>query len=271
MPELPEVETSCRGIAPHIDQKTVAQVVVRNRALRWPIPDNFEKALSGQKLQRVHRRGKYLLLEFVTGTALLHLGMSGNVRIVTRNTPVEKHDHLDIDFGDSAVLRLNDPRRFGAALWTVEPIDQHPLIAHLGPEPLTEQFDSQCLYKASRKRKMPIKSLIMDSQVVVGVGNIYANEALFMSGIRPRRAAGRLTRIEAERLTENIKKVLSDAIKRGGTTLKDFVGGDGKPGYFAQELLVYGRGGETCKRCGELLKEIRMNNRATVYCPSCQQ
>lgn len=271
MPELPEVETTCRGISPHVVNRTVKAVVVRQPQLRWPVPGDLAEQVVGRKLLGVARRGKYLLLRFPTGHMLVHLGMSGNLRIVERREDPGYHDHVDIDFGEKCVLRLNDPRRFGAVLWTSAPLPEHELLGHLGPEPLEELFDADYLYQRSRKRKQAIKAFIMDSKIVVGVGNIYANEALFAAGIRPTRAAGTVSRAAMERLVSEIKQVLARAIEQGGTTLKDFVGGDGKPGYFQQQLLVYGRQGEPCKQCKKPLKEIRLGQRSTVYCTSCQR
>jgi len=270
MPELPEVETTCRGIAPHIEGKRIAQVVVRDHRLRWPIPEALPRLLKNRTLLEVSRRGKYIILRFSHGHALVHLGMSGNLRIVEIDTPPAKHDHIDLVFGRSCILRLCDPRRFGAFLWTDEAVSEHKLIAHLGPEPLSDDFTDEVLFKASRKRKVAVKSFVMDSKVVVGVGNIYANEALFMAGIRPTKAAGSLSRAACISLSEHIRTVLAKAIEQGGTTLKDFVGGDGKPGYFKQELKVYGRGGEPCVNCAKPLKEIQLGARATVYCTACQ-
>lgn len=271
MPELPEVETSCRGVAPHVVGRTLKQVIVRNSQLRWPIDERLAEILEGRKLLELSRRGKYMLFRFKHGHLLMHLGMSGSVRVVEAATEPEKHDHVDFIFGLDAVLRFTDPRRFGAIVWTDQPTEEHKLIQHLGPEPLSEEFSADYLYQQTRKRKQAIKVLIMDSKVVVGVGNIYANESLFMSGIRPGRAAGRVTRAEIELLLLNIKKVLKKAIAQGGTTLKDFVGGDGKPGYFKQELNVYGRDGEPCLSCGTVLKSQRHVQRASVYCPVCQK
>ncbi|GAB3111137.1 bifunctional DNA-formamidopyrimidine glycosylase/DNA-(apurinic or apyrimidinic site) lyase [Aestuariicella hydrocarbonica] len=271
MPELPEVETTCRGIAPHVVNKIVQAVVVRQPQLRWPVPANLAEQVVGQKLLGVTRRGKYLVLRFATGHMLVHLGMSGNLRVVARREDPGYHDHVDIDFGAQCVLRLNDPRRFGAVLWTSAPLLEHELLAHLGPEPLEALFDADYLYQRSRKRKLAIKAFIMDSKVVVGVGNIYANEALHAAGIRPTRAAGTVSRAAMERLVSEIKQVLARAIEQGGTTLKDFVGGDGKPGYFQQQLLVYGRQGQPCRGCKKPLKEVRLGQRSTVYCTSCQR
>jgi len=270
MPELPEVETSRRGIAPHIEGRKVKRVIVRETRLRWPVPSDLAELLEGEKLLSVARRGKYLLLQFPQGHVLMHLGMSGNVRVVSQQQAVVKHDHVDIVFAGDKVLRLNDPRRFGALLWTSGEVAEHELIRHLGPEPLSEDFTLERLYQRSRKRKQAVKTLIMDSRVVVGVGNIYANEALFKAGIRPSKAAGLVSKAAYKCLFDEIREVLKRAIEQGGTTLKDFVGGDGKPGYFKQELLVYGRGGKPCTVCKKPLKEIRLGQRSTVYCTSCQ-
>ncbi len=270
MPELPEVETTRRGIEPHIVGRLVATVSLRQPQLRWPVPSQLPQLLHRRKLLQITRRGKYLLLRFEHGHALLHLGMSGSLRIVAADAPPQKHDHIDLIFNHGLALRLTDPRRFGALLWTQEPLEQHPLLANLGPEPLSDEFDGHYLYQRSRTRRQSIKSFIMDSSTVVGVGNIYANESLFMAGIRPSRAAGKVSLTRYESLVKHIKAVLCQAIDRGGTTLRDFVGSDGKPGYFKQELQVYGRGGEPCASCRKPLKEVRLGQRSTVYCTSCQ-
>lgn len=270
MPELPEVETTLRGIAPHTLNRKVSRVLIRQPSLRWPIPTELPSLIEGRKLQNISRRGKYLLLEFVTGQALIHLGMSGSLRIVLADTPPNTHDHFDFIFGDIA-LRYHDPRRFGCLLWVEGDPTEHKLLAKLGPEPLTNEFNADYLFERSRKRTQAIKQFIMDSHIVVGVGNIYANESLFMSRIKPIRKAGTLTRKNCEDLVRDIKFVLTRSIEQGGTTLRDFVGGDGKPGYFKQQLLVYGRGGEPCTQCGKRLKEVRMTDRTTVYCVDCQK
>lgn len=270
MPELPEVETTLRGISPHTLKRTVSKVVIRQPSLRWPIPDNFPALIEQQMLLGITRRGKYLLFEFSQGHGLVHLGMSGSLRIVDAATPSNPHDHFDWIFGDIA-LRYHDPRRFGCLLWVEGQPHEHKLLANLGPEPLTDEFTADYLFQRSRKRSQAVKQFIMDSHVVVGVGNIYANESLFMSRIKPLRKAGSLTRKNCEDLVQNIKFVLNRSIEQGGTTLRDFVGGDGKPGYFKQQLLVYGRGGEPCTECGKPLKETRMNDRTTVYCVNCQK
>jgi len=270
MPELPEVETTRRGIEPHIKGCKVSKITIRNARLRWPIPTDLPELLANRKLCAIHRRGKYLLFEFTHGHLIVHLGMSGSMRVIKTKEVHGKHDHVDIGFGKTT-LRFNDPRRFGAILWEDGDIYKHKLLNHLGPEPLSDIFDAEYLYKCSRKRSQAIKSWIMDSKIVVGVGNIYANEALFNSGIHPLKAAQKLTKTQTINLVKEIKEVLSKAITRGGTTLRDFVGGDGKPGYFAQELNVYGRGGEPCKSCGKTLTEKRLTQRSTVYCTHCQK
>lgn len=271
MPELPEVETTLRGLSPHLVGHRVAAVEIRNAALRWPVPADLPQLLSGQQIHGLSRRGKYLLMAFAHGHLLLHLGMSGSLRMVAAHNPPGKHDHLDIAVVNSGTLRLTDPRRFGAALWVATDPMLHPLLARLGPEPLEPAFDGDYLYRVSRGRKIPVKSLLMDSHVVVGVGNIYANEALFRCGIRPLAPAGRISASRYQALARAVREVLARAIEYGGTTLRNFVGGDGKPGYFSQELNVYGRGGEPCHHCGIALKAIRLNQRATVYCGRCQR
>lgn len=270
MPELPEVETTRRTIEPYLNGQVVRAATVRQRALRWPVPRNLHALVQGQKVLSVDRRGKYLLLQLMSGTLLIHLGMSGHLRILPVGTPAEKHDHVDIILSSQLVMRLTDPRRFGAVLWIKKDPLQHSLLAHLGPEPLEKEFSGNYLFEKSRKRKTPIKSFIMDSKLVVGVGNIYANEALYRAGIRPTQAAGRLSASQCESLVDAIRAVLEKAIRAGGTTLRDFLSAEGKTGYFQQELLVYGRGGEPCLACRQPLKEIRLGQRSTVYCSHCQ-
>ena len=270
MPELPEVETTRRGVAPHAVGRTLTEIIVRNRQLRWPIPNELPGLARNSVLLDIRRRGKYLLFQFEPGYALLHLGMSGSLRVVPTVSEPGKHDHLDLCFGD-VCLRYNDPRRFGSLLWAGTNPEKHPLLCHLGPEPLGEHFHADYLYDKTRKRTQNIKTLIMDSKIVVGVGNIYANEALFAAGIHPLKVASKTSRAQLERLIVAIKTILSYAIKRGGTTLRDFVGGDGRPGYFAQELQVYGRGGEPCRQCNKALTEKRVAQRSTVYCVACQR
>ncbi|WP_440054966.1 bifunctional DNA-formamidopyrimidine glycosylase/DNA-(apurinic or apyrimidinic site) lyase [Pseudoalteromonas sp. T1lg65] len=269
MPELPEVEVSRLGIEPHILNQTVTEVRVHNAQLRWPVPSEVQQ-LTGQQVDAVKRRAKYLLIETTVGTAILHLGMSGNLRVVEASTELKKHDHVEIQFATGKVLRLNDPRRFGAFLWQ-QPGESHTLFAKLGPEPLTDAFTAEHLFELSRGKKVPIKQFIMDNHIVVGVGNIYANESLFKAGIHPKREAGKVSLKRYQSLTPIIKDTLAAAIVQGGTTLKDFAQTDGKPGYFAQQLLVYGRKGELCVECQSPLKEIRLGQRSTVYCPQCQR
>lgn len=270
MPELPEVETTRRGIAPHCEGQTIVGVTVRNASLRWPVPSDLGARLEGHTIRSIDRRAKYLFLNLDHGTVIVHLGMSGSLRVITDHTHPLTHDHIDLALQSGVILRFNDPRRFGCWLWT-DSTEDHPLIRDLGPEPLVPEFNGAHLFRLSRGRNTPVKSFIMDNHVVVGVGNIYANEALFKAGIHPRRKAGRISLDRYHRLAEGIRETLSAAILMGGTTLRDFVNSDGKPGYFAQSLLVYGRGGEPCRNCGQALKEIRMNNRATVYCARCQR
>ncbi len=271
MPELPEVETTRRGIAPHVTGRTISAVIVRQPRLRWPVPRGLDNKLRGQTIQRVGRRAKYLLLTLDSGTLIIHLGMSGSLRLVDAAAPAQKHDHIDILLDDARALRLTDPRRFGAVLFTRDAVESHQLIAHLGPEPLANPFNGNYLFTRSRGRRSSIKQFLMDGRVVVGVGNIYANEALFMAGIHPGREAGRISRTRYVRLAEAVKTVLGEAIRQGGTTLRDFVGGDGRPGYFAQQLNVYGREGESCPRCGRAIRQIRQGQRSSYYCPACQR
>ncbi|MDH5444301.1 MAG: bifunctional DNA-formamidopyrimidine glycosylase/DNA-(apurinic or apyrimidinic site) lyase [Gammaproteobacteria bacterium] len=270
MPELPEVETTRRGIEPHLLNKTVTGVIVRQSQLRWPVPRALDKKISGQTIHAIERRGKYILLKLDTGSIMLHLGMSGSLRVLNSDTPPEKHDHVDLQFGSHQCLRLRDPRRFGSLHWLTQDPYQHKLLKDLGPEPLSNIFDKEYLFNRSRKRKLAIKLFIMDSKIVVGVGNIYASEALFRAGIRPSRPAGRVTQKEYDKLVTAIKQVLKDAIQSGGTTLQDFTNSDGKPGYFKQALHVYGREGEACHFCKSLIKHRVMGQRATYYCPNCQ-
>jgi len=269
MPELPEVEVCKLGVRPHIMQQSVERVEVRQWQLRWPVP---EKVLSikGQKVISVHRRSKYLMIEFSSGTLLLHLGMSGTIRVIDSNTEVAKHDHFDLVFENGKALRLNDPRRFGAVLWLEGHEDTDGILSKLGPEPLSDDFDSGYLFTKAKGRKVPIKTFIMNNDIVVGVGNIYANEALFKAGIRPTAITGKLTKKRLDILIAEIKLVLARAIEQGGTTLKDFTQADGRPGYFAQSLNVYGRAGLPCLVCDTTLEEVRQSNRSSVFCIKCQ-
>ncbi len=271
MPELPEVETTRRGIAPHVLKHSVCDVIIRQSKLRWPIPRGLKNRLVGHAINAVERRAKYLLLRFDHGTLILHLGMSGSLRIIKASTTHGKHDHFDLVFDSGNALRLTDPRRFGAVLWTTDQPDKHELLKSLGPEPLDKGFDTDYLFQRSRGRKGTIKQFIMDGKIVVGVGNIYASESLYLAGINPKTAAGKISRERFARLVDMIKKVLAEAIKQGGTTLRDFVGGDGKPGYFAQQLKVYGREGEPCPGCGLPVRQVILGQRASYYCPHCQK
>ena len=271
MPELPEVETTLRGIAPHLKNRQVASVVIRNPKLRWPIPKNLPDLLRGQTIRGLQRRAKYLLIAFDHGTLILHLGMSGSLRIQPAGTPAAIHDHFDLVMNDAQLLRLRDPRRFGAVLWHTGDVAQHPLLATLGPEPLQQDFDGAYLHRATRSRSVAIKQALMDSHLVVGVGNIYANEALFRAGIRPQLPANKLSLPRCRRLAQCIKDVLQEAIKQGGSTLRDFVHSDGSSGYFQQNYFVYGRTGEPCRVCHTTIKQIRQGQRSTFYCPNCQR
>jgi formamidopyrimidine-DNA glycosylase len=270
MPELPEVETTRRGIAPYCLQQRIAGVVVRDGRLRWPVREDLPVLLAGQRIDRLERRAKYLLLEVSRGTLLIHLGMSGSLRVLPAPQPVQTHDHIDLVLENGVRLRYNDPRRFGSFQWFDRGEALAPL-AHLGPEPLDDAFDGSYLHRLSRGRRSAVKPFLMDGTVVVGVGNIYATEALFLAGIRPDRVASRISQVRYGLLAHHVKQVLTSAISQGGTTLRDFVGGDGKPGYFAQQLYVYGRGGEPCRRCGTTLREKRLGQRSSVYCIACQR
>jgi formamidopyrimidine-DNA glycosylase len=271
MPELPEVETTLKGIKPFVLKQKITDVVVRHHGMRWPVPAELKAVLTGQTIEQITRRGKYLLFQSARGNLILHLGMSGSLRILPQFAPAKKHDHLDISLANGMILRLTDPRRFGAVLWTENAVDEHPLLANLGPEPLEKEFSGKYLFLKARKRKVAVKNFLMDSKIVVGVGNIYAAESLFAAGILPQKAAGIVSLVQYERLALEVKKVLKMAIKKGGTTLKDFVGSDGRKGYFFLELKVYGRGGKKCVVCGTTLKENRLGQRSTVYCPKCQR
>lgn len=269
MPELPEVEVTRQGVAPYLIDQTVTELTVRNPSLRWPVPE-LAQQIVGQTITQVRRRAKYLLIDTAAGTTIVHLGMSGSLRIVPWHTPAEKHDHIDLHLANGRMLRLNDPRRFGAWLWCELPEQAHPLLQKLGPEPLTDDFNVAQLAAAIANKKKAIKLCLMDNHIVVGVGNIYANEALFAAGIHPQMEAGKVDLARLNQLVAEVKQILAKAIEQGGTTLKDFTNAEGKPGYFAQKLHVYGRGGETCSQCGHLLSEIKLGQRATVFCSLCQ-
>lgn len=307
MPELPEVETTRRGLAAHLTGLVIKDVVIRNGSLRWPISKNLPKLLRGQAVGSLKRRAKYLLMDCGNGTLILHLGMSGSLRILPANTPAEKHDHFDLILGNGTLMRLRDPRRFGAVLWHTGDVLAHPLLASLGPEPLEDEvstpslalplmeplairlgrqttpakslvmqgggdiFNARYLYHATRGRSVSIKQCIMDNHIVVGVGNIYANEALFRAGIKPQLAAGKLSLPRCAKLVAEIRATLAEAIKLGGSSLRDFVNTAGNPGYFQQHYWVYGRAGEACRRCAAPIRQIRQGQRSSFYCASCQK
>ena len=271
MPELPEVETTLRGIAPFVERATLTSVEVRNASLRWPVPVQGLQTLVGQTVQGGYRRAKYILLPMQSATLMIHLGMSGSLRVLPPDTPAGKHDHIDIGLNGDRVLRYHDPRRFGSWLLIEGDVNQHTLLSRLGPEPLSDAFDSEYLFRQSRKRRIPVKNFIMDGTVVVGVGNIYASEALFMAGIRPTRKAAKVTRHDYVRLVETIQFVLRRSIDMGGTTLRDFTQADGQAGYFRQKLQVYDRLGEPCRVCSTSIKKIVIGQRSSFYCPVCQR
>ena len=271
MPELPEVETTRRGLEPHLVGRRIRALTLRDPRLRWPVPHDLPALLTGRRVLRLTRRAKYLLLETDGVSLLLHLGMSGSLRRCTPGTPLRLHDHLIFTLDDGSEIRLHDPRRFGCCLPLPAAPAVHPLLARLGLEPLVDDFDGDDLHRLSRGRRAAVKAFIMDQQVVVGVGNIYASEALFLAGIRPGRAAGRVSRREYGVLARQIRTVLHEAIRQGGTTLRDFVREDGTHGYFRQQLRVYGREGEPCLACGTPIRSRRIGNRASAYCPCCQR
>lgn len=271
VPELPEVETTRRGIAGRLTGATVSTVIVRNPKLRWPVPDNLTELLAGQPLQEIHRRAKYLLFRFDHGTLIVHLGMSGSLRVLNTNPPAEKHEHIDLVFTDGQRLRYRDPRRFGAFLWTADLPEKHPLLCRLAPEPLSGEFDADYLARALAGKRIAIKPAIMDQHLVVGVGNIYASEALFRAGIAPQRPANRLSEEDALRLVNAIRAVLNEAIAAGGSTLRDYVDSDGQAGYFTVNSFVYGRAGQPCRVCGTFIQTVRQGQRASFWCPHCQQ
>ena len=270
MPELPEVETTLRGIEPFVRDSKITNVDVRNPSLRWKVPVKELSKLIGEDVTTIERRAKYILIHTDKGTVLLHLGMSGRLRVLDKTIEPLKHDHIDIEFDNKHIVRLNDPRRFGCCLVLENPVESHKLLASLGPEPLSDKFDGEHLFKASRKRTVTIKNFIMDGKVVVGVGNIYASEAMFLSGIRPTAKVNRISLKRYQKLAEAIKFVLAKAIKAGGTTLNDFTQVDGNPGYFTQELQVYGRNGAACNVCGAEIKSKVISQRNTFFCTNCQ-
>lgn len=271
MPELPEVETTRRGIEPWLLGQAIAGVTVRHSGLRWPVPTGLAEALQGRSIRAVHRRSKYLLLDCESGWLIIHLGMSGSLRVLGTDVQPGKHDHFDLLLGNRRCLRLTDPRRFGAVLWHAGEPATHKLLRDLGPEPFDAAFDARALHAQLRGRKAPIKSVLMDAHVVCGVGNIYANEALFRAGIHPNRAAGRIGIARYAKLVEAVQVTLRAAIEAGGSTLRDFVHADGGHGWFQQTYFVYGRAGEACRVCGTPIKSVRLGQRSTFYCPTCQK
>lgn len=270
MPELPEVETTRAGLEPHVVGRRVKQVIVRQPQLRWPVSPALAESLPSQVISDIHRRAKYLLFDAGNGHICIHLGMSGRLRVVPTDTPPTKHDHVDIALENNQTVRFNDARRFGSVFWISGDVTEFPLLASLGPEPLSDDFDGAWLHARSRGRRAPIKNFIMDSHVVVGVGNIYASEALHAAGIHPKRAAGRISARRYDRLAAAIKRVLDDAIIAGGTTLRDYIGVDGDTGYFQLSLAVYGKAGHACPRDGEPIRRVVIGQRSTFYCPRCQ-
>ncbi|MGL1052276.1 bifunctional DNA-formamidopyrimidine glycosylase/DNA-(apurinic or apyrimidinic site) lyase [Vibrio vulnificus] len=268
MPELPEVEVSRMGITPHLLNQTIQSLIFRTPKLRWVIPSELKK-LQGQMIRHIGRRAKYLIIETDVGSAIVHLGMSGSLRVLDADFPADKHDHVDLKLSNGKVLRYNDPRRFGAWLYAA-PGEDHDVLGNIGPEPLTNAFDGQYMFEKAQGKRVAVKQFIMDNKIVVGVGNIYASESLFRSRILPTRATMSLSAEEWQRLVSHIKQTLQTAIEQGGTTLKDFSQADGKPGYFAQELQVYGKAGEPCPECGEAIQELKIGQRNTFYCSHCQ-
>lgn len=273
MPELPEVEVTRLGVEPHVRGRTVTAVILRRDGLRWPFPAGLQQLLSGQTVLKTDRRGKYLILEFSGGYLLIHLGMSGHLRVLPAATPAGKHDHIDLVFGDTA-LRMTDPRRFGAVLWhqrEAGELQQHPLLRGLGIEPLTPAFDGDWLYRHTRGKRVAVKQMLLAGDLVVGVGNIYASESLFQAAINPKTQAGRVSLARYRLLAEAIRQVLAAAIERGGSSLRDFIGVDGQTGYFQQSYYVYERAGQPCRECGCIIRQIRQGQRSTFYCPRCQK
>ena len=273
MPELPEVETTRRGVAPHVVGRTVANLSVYDRRLRWPVPSDLGKRIVGRKIDALERRSKYLLFRFGADALLVHLGMTGSLRVHTTAPPPPRrlHDHVDIVLAGGTTLRYHDPRRFGAMLWLSGPAEAHPLLCGLGPEPFDPECNADSLWRACRRRKAAIKVALMDNHLVVGIGNIYANESLFRAGIRPTTPAFRISRGRWARLVDAFRATLRDAIEKGGSTLRDYVDSRGEPGYFQLDYNVYGRSGLPCRQCGSVIREMRQGGRATYYCPSCQR
>ena len=271
MPELPEVETTRRGVDPHVVGRRIVSLAMHEPRLRWRVPDSLAGEVAGQRVRKTGRRAKYLLIELESGTLLLHLGMSGSLRVLPAETPRLLHDHFDLFLDSGVTLRFNDPRRFGSLHYTTGKLDEHPLLKRLAPEPLDDAFNAEYLWRITRKRRVPIKQLLMNSTLVVGVGNIYASEALFRARIRPTRSARSLKRPEVAKLARAVKAVLTMAIRVGGTTLRDYVGADGNPGYFKQKLYVYERAKKPCRVCKKPVRQLTQGQRSTYYCPTCQQ
>lgn len=271
MPELPEVETTRRGVEPHVVGRRVVAVAVHDRRLRWPVPASLKRELPGRKIESVMRRAKYLLFDCGDRHLLIHLGMSGRLRILPKDAPLTAHDHLDILFDHGRRLRLNDPRRFGCALWLKTPPQQHALLKNLGPEPFAPEFNGDYLFAKSRSRSAPVKNFLMDGRIVVGVGNIYASEGLFVAGIHPKRAAGRVTRTQYAKLADAVRRVLEEAIRAGGTTLRDYADVNGDSGYFQLQLRVYDRAGEPCLKCRAPVCQAVIGQRSSYFCPRCQR
>ena len=269
MPELPEVETTRKGLEPLIIDRKIISVHIYKKKLRWDIPSHLKRILKNQRILKISRRAKYLLLHFDLGQLVIHLGMSGSISVVDSFEPLKKHEHFELKLDNSTSLRFHDPRRFGSVLWQ-NPNETLALLENLGPEPLSYELDEDSLFKSSNGKSRSIKSFIMDSKVVVGVGNIYASESLFLARISPKREAGKTSKERYKVLTKSIKNVLTDAINNGGTTLNDFSNVDGNPGYFSQVLNVYGRENMPCMRCSGKIKRVIQNQRATYYCPKCQ-
>jgi formamidopyrimidine-DNA glycosylase len=273
MPELPEVEVTRRGVAPYLEGKKVRSVIMRHTGLRWPFPPGLGDKIGGHAILGTARRGKYLLILFDHGTLIIHLGMSGHLRILPLSVPPQKHDHFDLVL-ENHVMRLTDPRRFGAVLWHAAdtgPVEEHLLLRKLGIEPLEEEFSAEFLHRHTRNKKLAIKQVLLAGDIVVGVGNIYASESLFEAGIHPNTAAGRISLARYERLVRAIKRILAASIEKGGSSLRDFIGADGQTGYFQQSYFVYNRVGHPCRQCGQEIRQIRQGQRSTFYCVNCQK
>lgn len=271
MPELPEVETTRRGLEPHVVGRRIREVVVRESRLRWPVPRDLARRLRGQEVLAIRRRGKYLVFDCAQGHLIVHLGMSGRLTVVPTQLPAAAHDHIDLRFEGPSALRLTDPRRFGAMLWVSGPAERHALLKDLGMEPLEAAFTGSALHARARDRRVAVKHFLMNAHIVTGVGNIYANEALFHAGVHPLRAAGRVSRARWDRVAASVRETLTRAIAAGGTTLRDFASADGTPGEFQTDCAVYGREGEPCRACGGPIRQVRQGSRSTFYCPTCQR